>query len=307
MDLGYKQEVAVGSLVILAIVLFIVGTTWLSGRSIGGDPEDYWKVQFRQAGNLKASSPVRISGVAVGRVEHIELAGLGKVLVSVSLPDDLPTDLRPKVDASAQIVSIGFVGDAAVELSPGKSPQLLPKERIIIGTQAQGFTDLAQQLGDRADSVLLGAQELVNKETAQQLRETMAALQGTLRAAQRTMEIYGNPTKGPTAELTRTMASFQVLSARLDSTLANPALARTLTRADTLTGNLAVMTAQLTSTGARLDTLLLRMNQGQGTLGKFATDSGLYRDMRELSQSMKTLLDELAKHPGKVPVTVKLF
>jgi hypothetical protein len=29
--------------------------------------------------------------------------------------------------------------------------------------------------------------------------------------------------------------------------------------------------------------------------------------MRELSQGMKKLLDELAKHPGKIPVTVKLF
>ncbi len=39
MDLSYKQEVTVGSLVILAIVLFIVGTTWLSGRSIGADSD----------------------------------------------------------------------------------------------------------------------------------------------------------------------------------------------------------------------------------------------------------------------------
>ena len=67
------------------------------------------------------------------------------------------------------------------------------------------------------------------------------------------------------------------------------------------------MTAQLTSTGARLDTLLLNMNQGRGTLGKFVTDSGFYTDIRQLSQSMKQLLDELKKHPGKVPVTVKLF
>ena len=67
------------------------------------------------------------------------------------------------------------------------------------------------------------------------------------------------------------------------------------------------MTAQLTSTSARLDTVLLGHNQGRGTLGKFATDSGLYHDIRDLSQSMKRLLDELQKHPGKVPVTVKLF
>ncbi len=303
MDLGYKQEVAVGSLVILAIVLFIVGTTWLSGRSIGGDPEDYWKIQFRQAGNLKASSTVRISGVAVGRVERIQLVDVGKVLVYVSLPERIV----PKVDATASIVAVGFVGDAAVEFNPGDAAQGLPRDRIIIGTQASGLTDLAQTLGDKADSVLLGAQAIVNQKTADELYATMQALQGTLRAAQRTMEIYSNPAKGPTAELTRALATVQSLSARLDSTLANPALARTLTRADTLTGNLAAMTGQLATTGARLDTLLLRVNEGQGTLGKFATDSGLYRDMRELSQSMKRLVDELAKEPGRIPVTVKLF
>ncbi len=303
MDLGYKQEVTVGGLVILAIVLFIVGTTWLSGRSIGGDPEDYWSIQFREAGNLKASSTVRISGVAVGRVERIRLVDVGKVLVSVSLPDRIV----PKVDATASIVAVGFVGDAAVEFNPGDASQPLPRDRVIIGTQKEGLTDLAESLGDRADSVLLGAQAIVNQKTADELYKTMAALQGTLRAAERTMNVYGNPDKGPTAELTRTLVTLQSLSARLDSTLANPALARTLTRADTLTGNLAAMTSQLTSTSAQLDTLLLRVNEGRGTLGKFATDSGLYRDMRELSQSVKALVDGLAKEPGRVPVTVKLF
>ncbi len=228
---------------------------------------------------------------------------VGKVLVFVSLPERIV----PKVDATASIVAIGFVGDAAVEFNPGKAPQPLPRDRVIIGTQEEGLTGLAETLGDKADSVLLGAQAIVNQKTADELYATMQALQGTLRAAQRTMEIYSNPAKGPTAELTRALATVQSLSARLDSTLANPALARTLTRADTLTGNLAAMTGQLATTGARLDTLLLRVNEGQGTLGKFATDSGLYRDMRELSQSMKRLVDELAKEPGRIPVTVKLF
>ena len=67
------------------------------------------------------------------------------------------------------------------------------------------------------------------------------------------------------------------------------------------------MTAQLTSTGARLDTLLLNLNQGRGSLGKFATDTGFYTDLRQLSQSMKEVLDELKKHPGKIPVTVRIF
>jgi phospholipid/cholesterol/gamma-HCH transport system substrate-binding protein len=302
MDL-HKREVTVGSLVILAAVLFVVGTSWLSGRSLTADEDEFWKIQFTTAGNLKASSVVRISGVPVGKVERIGLVDVGKVLVMVTLRDNIV----PRVDASAQIVAVGFVGDAAIELNPGKASQRLTRDRVIIGSQAGGLTDLAQTLGDRADSVLLGAQQIVNKRTADELYATLTALQGTLKAAERTMRVFGNPNEGPTAQLTKTLGTLEQLSARLDSTLANPALARTLSRTDTLTGNLASMTAQLTSTGARLDTLLLNMNQGRGTLGKFATDSGFYTDIRQLSQSMKELLDELKKHPGKVPVTVKLF
>jgi phospholipid/cholesterol/gamma-HCH transport system substrate-binding protein len=139
------------------------------------------------------------------------------------------------------------------------------------------------------------------------MRSTLTAHQCTLKAAERNMRVYGDPKEGPTAQLTRTLGTLDRLSGRLDSTLANPALTRTLNRADTLTGNLADMTAQLTSTGARLDTLLLNLNQGRGTVGKFTTDTGLYTDLRQLSQSMKEVLDELKKHPGKIPVTVKLF
>jgi len=49
------------------------------------------------------------------------------------------------------------------------------------------------------------------------------------------------------------------------------------------------------------------MNQGRGSIGKFATDTGLYTDLRQVSQSLKELLDEVKKHPGKIPVTVEIF
>jgi len=303
MELSYKREITVGTLVIVAIALFILGTTWLSGRSVGADSGKFWRIQFGDAGNLKVSSALRISGVSVGKVQAIQLVDVGKVLVAVSLPERI----HPRVDATAEIVAVGFVGDAAIEFDPGKAPQPLTRDRVIVGTQAPALMDRAKDLSDKADSVLLGAQAIVSQRTADQLQATLRALQGTLRSTQHAMDLLGDERNGPTAELTRTMASFRSLSTRLDSTLANPALARTLGRADTLTGNLATMTAQLTTTTARLDTVLAGVNSGRGTIGKFATDSGFYTDIRELSQSMKRLLDELEKHPGKVPVTVKLF
>lgn len=303
MDLAYKQEATVGTLVILAFVAFFAGTTWLSGRSVGTDSDKFYKIQFRDASNLKASSVVRISGVGVGKVEKIQLVDVGKVLVSVSLPEKI----KPRLDATASVVAVGFVGDAAIDFIPGTAAEPLPKGTIIIGTQKVGFTDRAAELSDRADSLLLGAQAIVNQKTADQLTATLTELQATLRATRRSMEVLSDSRTGPAAELSKTMATYRALGTRLDSTLANPALARTLGRADTLTGNLAAMTAQLTTTSARLDSVLAGVQSGRGTIGKFATDTGFYTDIRELSQSMKKLVDELQKHPGKVPVTVKLF
>ena len=300
MDLRVR-EVTVGSIVIVAILVFIFGTMWLSGRRVSSG--NTVRMQFANVSGLKRASPVRVSGVNVGKVESIEFQDVGKVLVVASLPPKI----TPRVDATALIVSVTLVGDYAVDFDPGHSAQALPPGKVILGAQEVGLSDRASVLADRADSVLLGAQTIVNQKTADQLYATLEALQATLKATQKTMAVLSDTRSGPAAELTRTMASFRSLSARLDSTLGNPALARTLGRADTLTGNLSAMTAQLTTTAARLDTVLSGVNSGRGTIGKFATDSGFYTDIRELSQSMKRLLDELQKHPGKVPVTVKLF
>jgi len=298
MDLRYSREATVGAIVLVAIVVFVFGTMWLSGRSVGS--ANVVRIQFDNVSGLKRASPVRVSGVNVGKVEKIEFMDVGKVLVVASLPPKI----RPRVDASAKIVSVTLVGDYAVDFDPGRSSEILAPGKVILGTQDLGLTGKAAVLAERADSILLGAQGIVNERTADQLRSTLTALEGTLKAAQRTMQIYSNPDQGPTAELTKTMSAFRQLSNRLDSTLASPAFSR---RTDSITANLAAMTSQFAATGERLDSLLAGMNRGQGTLGKFVTDSGLYYDIRELTQGMKKLLDELAKHPGKVPVTVKLF
>jgi phospholipid/cholesterol/gamma-HCH transport system substrate-binding protein len=294
MDFRYSREVIVGAIVTVAILVFIFGTMWLSGRSVASD--NLARIQFANVSGLKRASPVRVSGVNVGKVERIEFIDVGKVLVTASLPEKI----QPRVDAEAKIVSVTLVGDYAIDFDPGRAAEVLPTGKVILGSQDLGLSGRAMELTDRADSILIGAQAIVNKETAEQLRSTLTALEATLRAAQRTMQIYADTGKGPTAELTKTMATFRQLSTRLDSTLI-------AFRTDTISANLTAMTAQLTATSGRLDTLLAGMNRGQGTLGKFVTDSGLYYDMRDLSQSMKELLDELKKNPGKVGVTVKLF
>lgn len=301
MELRYGREAVVGTLVIIAITIFVAGTMWLSGRSLGR--RHVVQVQFKNAAGLKRASPVTVSGVQVGRVEAIDLKGPDTVIVSLSLRPDI----RPKIDASAQIASVTFVGDYVVEFNPGTAAEALPPGKVVLGAMKSGIGDRAGVLADRADSLMLGLQEFANKETAEDLRASLKAFQGTMTEFQKTLRGFSDPKRGAGPEITRTMQSLQQLSARLDSTLANPAVTGILHNTDTLTRDLAGMTRQFTTVSARLDTLLNGVNQGRGTIGKFATDSTLYYELRDLSAAMKGLVAELQKNPGKLGITVKVF
>jgi phospholipid/cholesterol/gamma-HCH transport system substrate-binding protein len=163
-----------------------------------------------------------------------------------------------------------------------------------------GLTERAVSLGDRADSLMRGAQLMFNQRTADDLHTTLTAMR-------RTLNVITTSVPGPSAEATRSLATMRRLAERLDSTLAKADLPRSLRRVDSLTGSATVLSDRLVKTSAQMDSLLSSINQGRGSLGKLATDSGLYTDMRATSQSLKALIDELQKHPGKITVQVKMF
>ena len=301
MELRYGREAIVGTLVIIAIATFAVGTMWLSGRSIGN--RHVVKLQFQNSSGLKRASPVTISGVQVGRVEKIELHDVGKVVVSISIPPQI----KPRIDATAQIAAVGLVGDYVVEFAPGTAKQELPSGQVVLGSLKNGFGDRASALGQRADSLMIGLQQFANKETADEFRMTLQSFQATMGELQKTLKGFSDPERGTGAQLARTMQSLQQLSAQLDTVLSDPAIRGIFRNTDTLTGNLAMMARQFAFAGARLDTLLSGANQGRGTIGKFATDSTLFYELKDLSAAMRGLLAELQKNPGKLGITVKVF
>ncbi|MDQ2669109.1 MAG: MlaD family protein, partial [Gemmatimonadota bacterium] len=243
MDVKYSREVAVGTMVLIAIAIFVFGTMWLSGRSLSpGD--DFVQVRFENAAGLKEGSPVRVSGVPVGRVERIEFEGYGDIRTWLSLPDQV----EPKSDASAEIVSVSLVGDYAVDFTPGSAPTALASDAVINGTRESNFTDQAEVLGARADTVMLGLQEFANAEMAADFRQTLVSMQQTLNALAATLPATSRQT-------TQTMASLERLSDQLSATLGGPAFQGTVTNMDSLTRNAAATSAQLTQTLRGLDTL----------------------------------------------------
>jgi phospholipid/cholesterol/gamma-HCH transport system substrate-binding protein len=296
MDTTYKQEVGVGAFVLLGFAVFVALLLWLTGRSVGGEGARI-PVVFTNVAGLKNGDPVMVSGVRVGRVEGVHLERTGKVIVTLSVSPDV----RPKVDATAAIAALDLLGAKFIDYAPGVRPEALPRDQPLLGTQKQELVDMASGVANRANELLGNANSFVSPQLSQDLHNTLVAVQ-------RAMNLLTEAPDGPfLKQTTRTLAATERVMQRVDSLLGSS----TGRHLDSLSANLATLTNHLGSATVAIDTLLRRMNRGEGTLGKLASDSTLYTDLHNLSTALTALLTDLKEHPDKYMkpgiIRVKLF
>jgi phospholipid/cholesterol/gamma-HCH transport system substrate-binding protein len=291
---SYHKEATVGLMVLVGIVAFVLGAMWLRGQSWGNPPEV--QAAFSDIGNLKVGSPVMISGAVVGRVERLQFERKGRVLVAFTYDDEL---LTPTANATATIRGIGLLGDMVIDFDPGTGAPL-GEDTIIEGTLEPGFGEIGTELAAKAGTALTSLNAMLDTSLVVELR-------GTLASTQQLMRYLADRRQGPTAELNATMRQLQAVSARLDTAVAGanvPALAARLDSTLTAAG---VLSARLAGMSARMDSLLSRINSGQGTLGKLASDSSLYVELQRTLAATRGLLDSLAQHPERLGITVRVF
>ncbi len=291
---SYHKEATVGLLVLLGLFGFVAGTLWLRGKAFGNPPMVH--VAYHDVRTLKEGSPVRVSGALIGQVEAIQLEAPGRVIVSFTYDDALVT---PTVTATAQLVAVGMLGDMAIEFDPGHGAPLSP-DQVIEGSAATGLLDVGADLAGRATTTLDRLNGMLDTSLVVDLRNT-------LHASEQLLHYLADRHEGPMAEVNTTMRQLQAVSARFDTTMAGidaPALA---TRVDSTLRSTEQLTTRLAAMSARMDSLLGRINRGEGSLGKLVADSTLYVELRETLRATRALVDTISAHPERVGITVRVF
>ncbi len=117
-----SREFKVGILVVGAIVAAIGFIAVLKGIGIGPRASYRLKVGYNFAGGLTVGSPVRVSGVKVGKVRSVEFVGEDPsipyhVIVSV----DIDAKARPSVRKNSKFLinMAGIIGERYLEITPG--------------------------------------------------------------------------------------------------------------------------------------------------------------------------------------------
>jgi phospholipid/cholesterol/gamma-HCH transport system substrate-binding protein len=129
------DEVKVGVLVVLVIVLLVFTVLSVSRSGFFRIQPHIYKVQLSFAGGLAQGSVVRFGGLSVGRVESIRILPQQIIEVEVTVKSDTPV----RKNSEASVTSLGLLGDNYVEITLGtlESP-LLPSGEYLKAKQTSG-------------------------------------------------------------------------------------------------------------------------------------------------------------------------
>ncbi|HQV72054.1 MAG: MlaD family protein [Dokdonella sp.] len=138
--------VAVGAVVLAALVLLLVGLALITGRS--GAATDYF-VHYRNVTGLRYGAPVFYEGYRIGEVAAIEPERSSegtryKVTVSVKRDWTIP------VDSVARLQSSGLLADMSIGIKEGASKQMLARGAEIGGAEN---ADVFAAVGELAGQV----------------------------------------------------------------------------------------------------------------------------------------------------------
>lgn len=176
-----KNEITVGVVVLLSIVLLVISAFWLSGNPWGQEQRHLTAI-FVEVGELRKGNPVKYRGVQVGKIQNIRLAPLGDgVLVDMDVLPDIELPPQPAV----LIAPASLFGDWQAELiSMSQQANLLfartSQDSILPGAALPDITELTAvgaQIAANLEVLSDRVEIAFTDETAVRIRETIENIQ----------------------------------------------------------------------------------------------------------------------------------
>jgi phospholipid/cholesterol/gamma-HCH transport system substrate-binding protein len=293
-------EIRVGALVVIAAVIAVVGTMWFQ-RFQFAEKRYPISVRFTEVGGLIAGDPVHVNGVERGKVQGVELAAPGEVVVELGIREGVAVP----VDSRIVLKSIGIMGERFVSITQGTSPQMLQAGETIDGQFLMGMSEVMGSAGDILSDVQAAAQslrEVADMLTAQgRLQETMdnlADVSGSLR----------DVTTGEDAAVIEAIERFNHVATLMDSLVTThyASMDSSMAAFGRAGGRIEVAADNIAAISDDLKSISQALRDQEGTAGRLIYDDELIRRLEHTVTSVDSLIIDMKLHPGRY-VTFKIF
>lgn len=325
-----RNEFAVGATVLFAVAIVVAGALWLSGRRLGG-ADTVHVARFKTMGGAGVGAPVTLRGVKVGRVEAIRLTSNDWVEADLRITEPVELPVR----AAAIAASASLFGEWRIAIVPFESAAADPTVMADLAAAASAGGDAwpgatlpdigqltaeASRIASDVGLITNRIEGAVDSTAIADLRRSigdfrviadkLAEFTGAQISTLNTITGNVSQSTGQMTEVTRRMNATLV---RIDSATAGGQLndlmnsARSTGRnVDAASGDLRELTASIRANQqsivrvlTALDTVMTRLQHGQGTLSLLTTDSTLYRESTETVIALRKLLADIQANPRR--------
>lgn len=324
------NEFLVGLVVLVTLGITIGGALWLSETNIGRR-EQVHAARFRTVGGLGPGAPVTLRGVKVGRVEALRLAEQSWVEADLRVYQGVDLPVHPAVIA----VSQSLFGEWAATIVSADDPIDDPNIRALLDEAARVGGDvwpgatlpdvgqLTAQAGRIATDIAAVAERVQATFDSSAVAELRRSIKNfgaitdqlarfTQSQTSRFNVVTGNidttafAVRGASEDLRKVLA-------RIESSTDSGQLNRIVGSAQTGTASLKDAAADIQSltAAARVheanlirvllaaDSIMGRIQAGQGTLGMLSRDSALYNETTETMRELRQLIQDIQVNPRK--------
>ncbi len=286
-----RKEIQLGVIVVSAMLVLIFGLLWLKQVRFSGRTYSY-VVDFPMVSGLQTEDRVNVRGIRMGAVDGFELE---ERQVRVYFHVEQEADMR--ADAEIHLQTVGIVGEKVIDIDPGHG-EPAAEGHVFQGISDADMTVLTSAISNSIDDAKAVTREL--KDLLVRMREqglidsTLVAARGAARGIETTVNDVGPDLKDLIAELRGTTAAVNRLVSGPDAELAETlsGTRRLVADADTLAGTLV-------RAGENLDSVLARLERGEGTAGRILRDEQLYARAESTIVAVQDLIADIKARPKR--------
>ena len=292
-----SKEIKTAILVISGILLFIFIFNYLKGENVFNSSKQISAI-YENVEGLAPSAAVTINGHAIGKVKSIKFKGDGSGLLRVTMliNDDFPFSINSK----AQLYEAGLIGGKAIGIIPAfDTSALVQSGDVLTSSVKPGLTDLVNQrlspLQEKIETMMVSADQLLKSlndvfdvKTKGNIKLSIAELTTTIASFKSTSESLNGLVEDNKSAIGETISNFNQISEDLTK------VSKSLSDSD-----LDSIILDLKSTISSFDSMLMSIENGEGSIGKLMKDDRMYVNLQGATKQLEQLLEDMKLNPKR--------
>ncbi|MDG2475542.1 MAG: MlaD family protein [Flavobacteriaceae bacterium] len=291
-----SKETKAAIFVLTTIFLFIFGFNFLKGSSLFDKQKTVYAV-YDEVDGLLVGANVMINGLSIGNVTDLDfLPNSTKIVVTLKVKDKI----NFSSNSSATIYETGVLGGLAIAIEPIFQKGMVVKSGDTLNSNIRpGLTELINRQIEplqrklestltSVDSIFSGASYVLNKETQNDIKESLNTLTSAVKAINNSSLIIEKTLTEKNTQINNSIDNIESITTNLSN------VSKELNNF-----GIAGVLSNLEKSVDGINLIVSNLNSDNSSLGKLISNDDVYENLNLSIESLNLLINDIKTNPKK--------